>query len=236
MRTISGGYFFVRAGASPENTEPGLLPERLWTPTRCFCDLYPEYWAISWCAPSQEETDLAIDQLGLAPSDLQPLQQWVERQLEQGGVGFPGTLLRHDVALEFGARFVRDPRDIKLLGIGLPEDCTDEFLAEAAPRPGEGPAGIYQAMEAGADLHAGGERLGFEPLGYDHGGFHSFICNSLERDCALALGLTINPNGKFTERADCDRAVEFIRLDSTGAEPALWQPWLIVEYPWQASR
>jgi hypothetical protein len=73
--------------------------------------------------------------------------------------------------------------------------------------------------------------LGFEPLGYDYGGFHSFICNSLEKDYSKDLHLPINEHGRFSELAACERAVEYTRLDSTGAEPALWQPWLVVEYP-----
>lgn len=222
---------FVGAAARPAYAEAKVLPASLWTPTSCICELYPEYWAFSWCKPPQDQIDAALQQLGLSPSDFQPLQEWVEQQFEQGAVGFPGVLLRLDVAHEFAASFLRAGPEIKLLGIGLGEAYVQEFLSEARPGPGEGSSGIYQAVESGAPLAAGGASLGFEPLGYDYGGFHSFICNSLEKDYSKDLHLPINEHGRFTELADCERAVEYTRLDTTGAEPALWQPWLIVEYP-----
>jgi hypothetical protein len=231
MRVFSGGYFFVGAAARPAYAGSKVLPELLWTPTSCICELYPEYWAFSWCNPPQEEIDSAISHLGLNPSDFQPLQEWVEQQFEVGGVGFPGVLLRHEVALEFAAKFLRAGPEIKLIGIGLPEAYVEEFLSEAEPGPGEGPPGVYQAVESRGSLAEGGVPLGFEPLGYDYGGFHSFICNSLEADYSEELNLTINENARFSEFAACELAVQYTRLDSTGAEPALWQPWLVVEYP-----
>jgi hypothetical protein len=231
MRVISGGYLFVGAAPRPPYAGSRVLPASLWTPTSCICELYPEYWAFSWCKPPQDQIDSALRQLGLNHADLGRLQEWVGQQFERGGVGFPGIFLRHEIALGFAAEFLRAGPEIKLLGIGLPEAYLDEFLSEAQPGPGEAAPGIYQAVRSRTPIAEGGMSLGFEPLGYEHGGFHSFICNSLEKDYAEKLSLTINEYGRFGDLAACERAVEYTRLDSTGAEPALWQPWLVVEYP-----
>lgn len=222
---------FVGAAPRPSYAEAKVLPESLWTPTSCICELYPDYWALSWCNPSQDAIDAAIRELAINPAEFTTLQEWVEQRLEHGGVGFPGIPLRLEVAQQFAANFLRAGPEIKLLGIGLPEAYVEEFLSEAGPGPGEGAPGIYQAVESRALLAKGGVSLGFEPLGYDHGGFHSFICNSLEQDYAKELRLPINEHGRFSDLAACERAVQYTRLDSTGAEPALWQPWLVVEYP-----
>lgn len=229
--TVAGGYLFVRAASRPARPESGVLPRSIWTPTSCICELYPDYWALPWCNPSREAIDTAIRELGIRPAEFAPLQEWVEQQLELGGVGFPGVPLRLEVAQQFAARFLRAGPEIKLLGIGLPEAWVEDFLATGRPGPGEGTPGIHRAVASGEPLAPGGEPLGFEPLGYDHGSFHSFICNSLEKDYAEELHLPINEHGRFWELAACERAVEYTRLESTGAEPALWQPWLVVEYP-----
>jgi hypothetical protein len=126
---------------------------------------------------------------------------------------------------------VRAGPEIKLLGFGLPEPLVDEFLTEARPDAGQGAPGIYQAIEIGAPLADGGMSRGYEPLGYDYGAFHSFICNSLGNDYASVLELDFNEHGRFSNLSACECAVQYTRLDSTGAEPALWQPWLVVEYP-----
>lgn len=231
MHAVCGGYSFVGAATRPAYAKAGVLPGSVWTPTSCICELYPEYWAFSWCNSPQAEVDAAILQLGLGASELQPLQDWVEEQFERGGVGFPGVFLRYETALQFAARFLRTGTGIKLLGIGLPESYLEEFLSEARPGPAEGTPGVYQAVQSRAPLAEGGVPLGFEPLGYDNGGFHSFICNSLETDYSEKLKLAFNEHGRFAELAACERAVDYTRLESTGAEPALWQPWLVVEYP-----
>lgn len=55
---------FVRGAPRPEYADSRLLPERIWTPTSCICELYPEYWAFSWCTHAQDETRAALAQLG----------------------------------------------------------------------------------------------------------------------------------------------------------------------------
>ncbi len=230
MRVISGGYWFVRSAERPSYAAADVLPPLLWTPTSCICELYPDYWAFSWCKPPQDEIDAVIRELGLSRADLQILQAWVETQFDHGGVGFPGIFLRLDIAKQFETRFIRTDSDIKLLGIGLPEAYVEEFLSEARPSSGEEPPGIYQAIESRTLLTEGGVSLGFEPLGYEYGEFHSFICNSLEEDYTKALNLSLNAHGRFTDLDACEQAIAYTRLDSTGAEPALWQPWLVVEY------
>ena len=77
MRVISGGYMFVRGAPRPPYAESSVLPESIWTPTSCICELYPEYWAFSWCRPPQEEIDAALAHIGLASTDLCLLQDWV---------------------------------------------------------------------------------------------------------------------------------------------------------------
>lgn len=230
-RITAGGYVFVRAFSRPDTAETELLPAELWTPTSCLCDLYPEHWAFSWCKPRREAVRSAVAGLGLEPSDLEALQAWADTQLEAGGMGFPGMLLHLDAAREFEARFLRAGPEIKLLGIGLPESDAQAFLTEAEPGPGEGAPGVYQAIAAGAPLAGGGTSLGFEPLGYEFGAFHSFVCNALQNDYAKELGLRLNDHGRFSDLAESERAVAYTRLDSTGAEPALWQSWAVVEYP-----
>jgi hypothetical protein len=172
-----------------------------------------------------------MNALGLSSADLQPIQDWVGKHFERGEVGFPGTFFRRELALEFSERFLLGGPELKLIGIGLPEAYVAEFLEEGAPGASEGVPGIYQAVEARTQLDEGGASLGFEPLGYESGSFHSFVCNSLEKDYSQVLNLKLNRHGRFTDLAACESAVEFTRRDSTGAEPSLWQPWQVVEYP-----
>jgi hypothetical protein len=73
---------------------------------------------------------------------------------------------------------------------------------------------------------------GFEILGEEWGEwFHSFVCNSLENEYVERLHLSLNKNGLIDCYEDAVRATDHTNLDEVGAEPVLWQPWLISEYP-----
>jgi hypothetical protein len=71
---------------------------------------------------------------------------------------------------------------------------------------------------------------GFEILGHDDASFCSFVCNALERDYDKALGIALNTNGLINSYQDAVRAADYTMRDEVGAEPLLWQPWLVSEY------
>ncbi len=77
----------------------------------------------------------------------------------------------------------------------------------------------------------GGEILGFEPMAFEDGLTCSWLCNGLETVCFEKLGIRPNASGYLKDEADAARAVELIESDETGAEPGLWLPWLLLEYP-----
>ena len=70
--------------------------------------------------------------------------------------------------------------------------------------------------------------LGYEVLCWDIGGFHSFICNGLEKDYEEKLQLIFNENGFFNELDSAVKAVEYTRRDEVGAEPGYWAPFKLV--------
>ncbi|MHC4976429.1 MAG: hypothetical protein ACYTF7_07465, partial [Planctomycetota bacterium] len=76
---------------------------------------------------------------------------------------------------------------------------------------------------------------GFESLGLDYDHFHSYLCKSLETDCVDKLGIKINKYGRFDSFEDCEKATDYIALDSIGAEPVCWFSWCVREYPLNAS-
>ena len=71
---------------------------------------------------------------------------------------------------------------------------------------------------------------GFEVLGYDHGQFGSYICNSLQDDYSKKFGISLNKNGFIENYNDARKATEYTMSDEAKAEPYLWFPWLISEY------
>ncbi len=118
-----------------------------------------------------------------------------------------------------------------MLAIALPAPYLEAFLTEAAPEPSYGPQGLYQMLLQQQKLSDTEQSLGFEILGAEFGGVsHSFLCNHLETAYQQQLNLNLNEHGLLASYDDAQRAAEFTNLDTTGAEPVPWYPWLVVEY------
>ena len=94
-----------------------------------------------------------------------------------------------------------------------------------------GKAGLYLRLLKPEKLAKIDHALGFELLNVEAGNLdHSFLCNHLEKEYQK-MGLTFNEHGLIANYEDAKRAEEFTNLDTTGAEPGPWFPWLIVEFP-----
>jgi hypothetical protein len=158
---------------------------------------------------------------------------WTTERFERG-FAWSHAFLDRAAAQEFRDLFL--PEDFRLLRIGLPESLVPSLMTLAAPLPQQpgyaanGATAVYQALLKRQPLPAG-ERLGFEVLGYDRygGGFHSYRCNSLEKEFAN-LGARFNPTGLIDDEPAALRCAEFANSPEVSTCADGWHPWLIVEH------
>ncbi|MGL5832390.1 MAG: hypothetical protein ACRC1Z_04055, partial [Waterburya sp.] len=55
--------------------------------------------------------------------------------------------------------------------------------------------GVCNALRSNQTININHDFLGYEVLGNDFGGFHSFVCNRLETDFAHQLKIKLNQHG-----------------------------------------
>lgn len=226
----NGGYFLTRTLDRPDFMSAHLIPDRLISMSDCICDFVPNLWALQWAEiDSQDRIDEA-SRFGIPPEMVPAIVSWTTAQLEEGTVGFPCLFYRLDDARSFASRFVDLP-DLRLVGISLHADLVDAFLEKEKPEDEQGEPGIYTAIARQQAGETGGVDLGWEPLCYEFGGFHSWLCNSLEVEVAESLHLQPGPTGFFDSDDDALAATTYCGRDEVGAEPGFWAPWLVTEYP-----
>jgi hypothetical protein len=138
-------------------------------------------------------------------------------------------------ARQFADLFLDSNTRLRLLGIALHTDSVDEFLSNQRPGPDQGEPGIYSSVGRRSALEPGASELGWEILCYDHGGFHSWLCNGLEKEVARMCGIRPGPAGFVVEADDAATAAEYCGREEVGAEPGFWAPWLITEYSVRAT-
>lgn len=207
-----------------------LLPESILTASGCIVDLVPDTWAIAWTGDTPEQRRQQADRLGLDDDGLRALTGWCTAALDAGSLGWPGVFLDVDTAVQVRSRLLPARAEVVLFGIALPGDLRDAFLEATRPGPREGTPGVVLALEANTPPDERGRWLGFDVLGWDHGGFHSYVCNGLETEFREHLGITPNAHGFFDSEQDARRCAVHAGLETTGAEPALWLPWQVLRY------
>jgi hypothetical protein len=220
---ISGGYFLTkRVSRPPEITD--LIPDSLITLSECFTEIAPDDWADSGYSYDDEERAAAALKFGIPAGAVPALVDQFTRAVER--IHLTNFFPSLPVAQEFYRRCA-DKTLVVLLGIGLESSLVPSLHAQVHDEVNRG-YGLVERVNARNPIENGGDVLGYEPLGYDGMKFHSWLCHNAPADACERFGIRPNRAGFIDSFADAVRVTE--NLKATGAEPAIWEPWLIVRY------
>jgi len=225
----SAGYFLTRDFVRPDHGSVDLLPERLVSASECLASFVPATWTLTWVHSSDEARQKTALEFGLSPAALPSVMESATESFERDW-GWPYVFYTLAGARQFHRQFLSSGSTVRLFGLALPEDLFPAFLKAAEPGTGEGETGFLACAKAGKALEPGGVPIGWEILGFEYGMFHSWLCNGLERDVSQVLSIRPNAHGFIGSLDNARRVANFCGQESVGAEPALWQPWLVVEY------
>jgi hypothetical protein len=226
-----GGYFLVEGADLDDWVDGSLLPKRRWDLSPCLNMLHPAFCSLSWFGASPDEREKYRKHLGLDEKWYAAMQNDVESQFDKERIGWGEMFLDLETARGHAAAYLGKVPDVKLFMVALEASHRERLLRDEAPEEGNGVPGIYLMLKSGirADLSNGVR--GYDVLGYDLGSFHSFACNQLEGIFHERLGLTFNENGLLKSYEDAEKASELVDTGDIGAEPVLWQPWVVTELP-----
>ncbi|MEZ4224730.1 MAG: hypothetical protein R3B13_27510 [Polyangiaceae bacterium] len=227
---VSGGYFLARPARRSAHMTGGLLPEILVTASDCIVDLVPNTWSIEWTQETRTARQEEAVKFGLNPSELQSFTDWCTSALESGDLGWPCVFLSVEVALRVRHEFLARASSLVVFGIALPHDLVSTFVEETRLAAGQGEPGVRAAVRGRNAPSPGGSLLGYDVLGWEYGGFHSYVCNGLETEFARAFAIKPNRWGFFDRLDDARRCADHCNQETTGAEPALWMPWRVTLY------
>lgn len=222
-----GGYYWIQ-GAFLENRP--LLPQRFWSLSDCLCKIFPGTEALSWAKGDKDTQRHFREALSLSEREAEKLRAWVDARFNEGAIGWPSVFLSLDVAHQFGRLYLQDVPNLKLVATGLPQSNVLALVEDGVGDASQGQSGVEaQLLKRLALPKEGWRRRGYEILGHDHGGFHSFACNGLEEDYKDKLGIKLNAEGLIESLQEAALATDYTGRDDVGAEPGLWLPWLMLE-------
>ncbi|MBY0373112.1 MAG: hypothetical protein K2Q23_03910 [Bryobacteraceae bacterium] len=209
---ISGGYFLVKP---LESHSFPLMPEPLVSVSSCITEVGPSgFWTPEWHRRTREFSN---------PIDAQVAATVLPEGVRMAKQDAPFGFCSFVSASAYYAHFT--PPTI-LVGIGLHKSLTRLIEVQRSRDIGYG-IGLVQRMARRRRLRAG-RVLGYEPLGFEGMKFHSWVCNWFPESVGKDLGIRPAANGFLSSFADARRVNQYIRRGR--AEPAIWLPWLVVQY------
>jgi hypothetical protein len=220
---LHGGYYITKLVSRPEWVSL-LMPESLLTLSDCLTEVAPGEWTLDWYNYSLQEREEEASKFGIQRERVPELVEFVSAETKGH---FHNAFPSAEVAVEFHRRFVRAP-DALVIGIGLHKTLVSSFKDQLDKDPNRG-LGLLERLEQQVSIARGDAVLGFELLGYSAIKFHSWICNSLPEAVDKALAIRPATNGLLATLEDAVRANEYI-TQPKNAEPAIWEPWLVVQY------
>lgn len=220
---MSGGYYIVKTVVRPADLS-NLLPAELLTISACFTDVMRDIVQLQWDRYEDVSESIAEESsaFGIHTSQIADLVSWAKSQNN------PNYIVFTDVqpALELHGRFVRSPA-AHVIGIGLHTSLLASFENQLTKDVNKG-FGLAELVTEKHQLAEGGSQLGFEPIGFEGTNFHSWLCHYAPDEVNTRFGIRPNRLGLIDKFEDARRVNEF--LLETGAEPAIWEPWLLVDY------
>jgi hypothetical protein len=227
-----GGYFIVKPAKIEKWQNKKLLPKIIWTPSH-LCDIYPGAEGLSWASDTKESKKWEKE-LMLSNEEAIDIRKLCDELFELEKLGWLSVFLDlESVDLFMSAINPTLTKDWKILCIATTKKYVEEYIEFFKQEEGsnvvEGEYGVRKMLRKTIvcpDIMNGFR--GFEILGCEYGFFHSFMCHSMENDYSKKLGIHLNKNGLIDNFKDAEKASDFTR-SPLHAEPALWQPWAIIE-------
>ena len=229
MKYNSGGFLLVVPVERSQYMDDSIIPEKIVNPSDCICDIHPEYEALSWTNESKENRKAWRAKLGISEIQETDIHRVTDQWFNEEKIGWGFLFYELADALEYRQNWLGNLKGVVVLEIGTTDFYANELINEFKPKnKNEGELGIIHAIKRNQSMFTQSHTLGFDTFGFEYGGsFHSFICNSLEKDYKTKLGLSFTKHGFLTDFDSAVKAAEYNNDPNTGTEPVLWQPWIV---------
>jgi hypothetical protein len=220
---ICGGYFLTKRISRPPDVS-NLVSDWVTTLSSCFTDIAPDTWADADYGHDDVERVQEAVKFGIPATAVSELLNLFTQAVR------PQHLTNFFPSLSIGQNFYRYCTDkdlVVLVGLGLERSLVPTLHAQLHDDANQG-YGLIERVNAQSPLERGGEVLGYEPLGFEATKFHSWLCHNAPVEAHDRFGIRPNSAGFIDSFADAVQVTQ--NLKARGAERAIWEPWLVVQY------
>lgn len=228
---VAGGYFITKLSTQGFMRTPYFQHEQVISLSSCINPSFKEpVWGWEF-----EKHKIEISMRGMPEEKLAESRRELEEF--QKARGFFRLFFNLSYARRFIKKWVQNPEEIILLGIGLPKNLVQNFLARKLDKQYDLSQDLTRMsvmLQQNTVLSPRGAIKGFEVVSYGYDNFgHSWLCSNLQVDMYDRFGIEAGEHGLLGTYEDAMKVYEWIAEDDEKvhrAEPEPYFPWLIVQY------
>ncbi len=224
MKLVSGGYLICKPIRLGDTHPLHNRFESVRSGSTCLTEQFPSFELHGGTEESDESIVAAYPDQFTNTADLLRVRDLLSAMRADGRLEYPGTFTTLSAAREYLTNLHNVGGLLTLLGLSLSEQHAAAMLTDEPS-----PNGCIAMLSRNLAPQRGNV-LGWEVLGDDFNGFHSWYCNGIEAD-AEKWGIVPNQFGFIDSFEDAVRVAEHCNHPDTGAEPCDWAPWLVQQYP-----
>lgn len=216
-----GGYFIIKSISRTEWMNHDVLPESILSASSCICDFYPDSSVVF--NKSRKKKKKYMKEIGIDFLEYKQMEDWLNKESENH-FDYPNVFSSPNSANEFRQKFLYNQSGLRIIGVALPKTYKDSFLEEQ-----DLGYGICKNINKAMAIDSHSTILGYEILGYEHGGFHSYLCNGLENQYKNKFNYTLNKNGFIETLKEAQVLANYTNDEVKDTEPVRWVPWAILD-------
>lgn len=221
-----GGYYIIKPLPRPNRMNDNVLHELILSASRCICKFYPDY-SVIW-NESKTQKEEYMKAIGIDGCTYDSMECWLKEEECANNFDFPDVFNNYESAIEFCRKFLYNQSDLRVIGVALPAIYRDSFIKEQNDLRN----GICNNLMKYLSIDSHSTILGYEILGFEQGGFHSYICNGLQNEYYKKYKLTLNENGFISSLEEAQTLADYTNEQIEAKEPVLWLPWAILDTPY----
>lgn len=217
MNFINYGYYIVEPVVKPEYVH--LECKKILTVSTCICNQHPSLYGTFWDNHLDEQMEYQ-KLLKLSDKEFEDMKETVSYLFCEHKLDHDSRFAELLDALNFYHKYLHYVPLLQIVSITLEDAYRDRFLDE-----------IKDSNNIPFPLKekpAGGILLGYDILGWDYGSFHTYLCNSLEKDILEKYPLEVNELG-FIQNPYM-QVKKFAEYIAGKGEPVLWLPFAVNQH------
>lgn len=139
MNYYLAGYYLMNVVPTKRWWTP---PDPIYTGSTCINDSLLDTWSYSWTSSTNEGLETAKQTFGLDDIAIAAIRRWVDRNVEQGNVGWAVLFTKLASALEYRQLFFAHLPTATLFALYVDEEAADGIRREFEPKQGFSVDGI----------------------------------------------------------------------------------------------